>query len=138
MPDLSSDRSKAGFVHGLQEGCSLLRRKAVLALVRHRLIATVVGALDRSSLDFAGLAGDSLALLGGVVLGDRLGAHLVQPHIAVGLVGLFASEADRVVSPGFPSLHTVHAAFTAHSVPSVAKSSILISLHLRWVNQRMI
>ena len=32
-------------------------------------------------------------------------------------------------SPGFPSSHTVHAAFTAHSVPSVVKGFYLISLH---------
>ena len=75
-------------VHGLQEGFALLSREAVLALVGHRLVAVVVGALDRRPLHIPGLAGDGGAFLGGVVLGDGLGPHLVQPHIAEQVVGL--------------------------------------------------
>ena len=54
-------------------------------------------ALDGYPLDLAGLARHRGALLGGVGLGHGLGAALVQPHIAVGVVALLGAEAHRVI-----------------------------------------
>nr|DAZ60495.1 MAG TPA: hypothetical protein [Caudoviricetes sp.] len=94
---LRAGRGKRRLVHLRQEGGGLFSGKAILALVRHRLIAVIVRALDCRPLDFAGLTGDAGALFRGVVFRDRLGSDLEQPDIAEGAVRLFRLEAHGEV-----------------------------------------
>lgn len=67
-----TSRSKGRLVNGSQEGFALCGSETVLAFVSHSLIATVMGALDGSPFDLAGLAGNGGAFLGGIVLGSGL------------------------------------------------------------------
>ena len=90
-------RREAGLVYGGQEGRRLLGGKTAFALVRHRLVAPVMRALDGGELHFRRLAVYGLAFLGGEILGYGLGPHLVQPHEAELAVALFTLEANGEV-----------------------------------------
>ena len=95
--DRSAARRKDRLVHALQEGRALRCSKAVLVLVRNRLILIVVRAANGRPFDFAGLAGDGLAFLRGIILSHRLGAHLVKPDVAILVIRLLALEAHREI-----------------------------------------
>ena len=56
-----------------------------------------MGAANSRPFHLAGLAGDAFAFLRGIALGHGLGAHLVKPHKAVFVVGLFALETDSEI-----------------------------------------
>ena len=56
-----------------------------------------MGAANGRPFDFAGLAGDGLAFLRGVILSYGLGADLVQPDITELVIRLFAFEAHREI-----------------------------------------
>ena len=86
-------RRETGLVNGGEESRGLLGGKAAFALVRHRLVAPVMRALDGGELDLGRLAVYGLALLGGEVLGYGFGPNLVQPHVAELAVALLALEA---------------------------------------------
>ena len=95
--DRSATRRKDRLVYALQESRTFRRGKAVFVLVRNRLILIVVRAANGRPFDFAGLAGDGLAFLRGVILSYGLGADLVQPDITKLVVRLLALEAHREI-----------------------------------------
>ena len=64
----STARRKDRLVHALQEGRALRCSKAVLVLVRNRLILIIMGSANGCPFDFAGLARDGLAFLRSIVL----------------------------------------------------------------------
>ena len=56
-----------------------------------------MGSANGCPFDFAGLAGDGLALFRGVILSHGLGAHLVKPDITELVICLLALEAHREI-----------------------------------------
>ena len=56
-----------------------------------------MGAANGRPFNFAGLAGDGLAFLRGVILSYGLGAHLVQPDVTILVIRLLALEAHREI-----------------------------------------
>ena len=93
----STARRKDRFVYALQEGRTFRRGKAVLVLISNRLILIIMRAANGRPFDFAGLTGDGLAFLRGVILSHGLGADFVQPDITELVVRLFAFEAHREI-----------------------------------------
>lgn len=95
--DRSTARCKDRLVHALQERRTFRRSKAVLVLIDHSLIMVIMRAANGRPFDFAGLAGDGLAFLRGIILSHRLGAHLVKPDVAILVIRLLALEAHREI-----------------------------------------
>ena len=75
VKDSSTARCKDRLVYALQESRTFRRGKAVFVLVRNRLILIIMGAANGRPFDFAGLAGNGLAFLRGVILSYGLGAE---------------------------------------------------------------